>query len=422
MPNFNINVAQPFQGLQGVIGEHLGRQQQAGWEEEAQALYASGDLDALADFSIKHPELGERVREQAGHKSAATEAIRRDVGRKIMFGGDHVEIITEAAEKVRAAGGDPSQMESLLELPPEEALKIAEEIMVFQFPTDYQALQTYKSRNAPIKMAKGDRLIDPITKEVIVGAGGSGTNLGTVSPKDFTVKSMAAYAKSGNIEDLVRYRPKTVKINNIEHIYNGETGKFEPVVDYGSQELTEQEAASAENEAMRASRLEFGKQKDVWDNNQPKYLNNISAAEQKQTVVRNTADRIKELVSGWSTKYGSSLSSIPGSEARTLKGLIDTMKANSAFSTLTDLKASGGTLGAISEAELNLLERAWGALDQGGDNAEFLRVVDQLVTQNSGGIDRLRNAFSMNKKRFSGSYDDAQRQRQEENTVNWDDL
>lgn len=257
----------------------------------------------------------------------------------------------------------------------------------------------------------------------VSGLGGDpGSNVGTVSPKDFTVDSMKKYEETGDIGVLERYRPKTVKIGNIEHAYNTESQKYEPVVDYSGEGLSDQEAAAAENEAARASRIEFGKQKDSWDNNQPKYLNNISAAEQKQTVVRNTADKIKELASGWNTKYGSSLSAIPGSEARVLKGLIDTMKANSAFSTLTDLKASGGTLGAISEAELNLLERAWGALDQGGDNAEFLRVLDQLVDQNAGSVSRARNAFDMNKKRFSGSYDDAQRQRQDENTVSWDAL
>lgn len=252
--------------------------------------------------------------------------------------------------------------------------------------------------------------------------GDDGSNIGAVSPKDFTVESMAEYEKTGDISALERYRPKTVKIGNVEHSYNNETMKYEPIVDMRSEDFTAQERAAAENQADRQARLDFGKEKSKFETNRPKYLSSISGAEQKQTVIRNTADKIKDLMGGWSNKYGASLSSLPGSEARTLKGLIDTMKANSAFSTLTDLKASGGTLGAISEAELNLLERAWGALDQGGDMVEFERVLDQLVDQNSGSLQRARNAFGMNKDRYSGSYDDAQRKIEKSNTVRWEDM
>lgn len=401
--DYNVPVANPFRGLPQAIGEGVQRKALAEKEQalqaEAQSLFESGNLNDIAAFSIANPEMGKRVAGAAKHKSDATKDVRRNAMRSIMSGDDPIETVQRAATGIKRLGGDPSDMLKLLQMSPEEIKQRTGPAMAMQFPEEMKSLLEYQK-----------------------SLGGDGGALGTVSPKDFTVESMADYEKSGEIADLVRYRPKTVKIGNIEHSYNAETQKYEPVVDYGSTGLTTQEVAAAENEAARQSRLEFGKQKSKWEGLQSKALGSIGGAEQKQTVIRNTADRIKDLVGGWSTKYGASLSSIPGSEARTLKGLIDTIKANSAFTTLTELKAAGGTLGAISEAELNLLERAWGALDQGGDSQEFLRVLDQLVGQNTGSLQRTREAYNMNKKRFSGGYDESQRQQQDENTVSWGDM
>jgi hypothetical protein len=80
------------------------------------------------------------------------------------------------------------------------------------------------------------------------------------------------------------------------------------------------------------------------------------------------------------------------------------MKANSAFGTLIDLKNSGGTLGAISEAELQLLSAKLGALDQKGDIAEQIRVLDQILEQNQGSLDRTEAAFARDKDRFSRGF------------------
>jgi hypothetical protein len=120
--------------------------------------------------------------------------------------------------------------------------------------------------------------------------------------------------------------------------------------------------------------------------------------------MKDTVTQIKSIMSGWSAVYGASLSAIPGTEARKLKGMLDTMKANSAFGTLIDLKNSGGTLGAISEAELQLLSAKLGALDQKGDIAEQIRVLDQILEQNQGSLDRTEAAFARDKDRFSRGF------------------
>jgi len=102
--------------------------------------------------------------------------------------------------------------------------------------------------------------------------------------------------------------------------------------------------------------------------------------------------------------FGASLKKIGPTNARKLKGLLDTMKANSAFGTLIDLKNSGGTLGAISATELELLAAKLGALDQHGMIPEQIRVLDQILAQNQGSIDRMESSFASEKDRFSRGY------------------
>lgn len=410
MPNpFQVQPANPNQGLgfalaglqrgqeRDVLAQEKADQQQkleaqAGVYSEYMQALESGDFDAQRRIEQGNPMLMKQIGEIRTSQETRTKGLDESIANDVLLGG------LSGQDIVAKYGSN---------LPDDMA-------QWFSTSTPEQIRKGAIQKASPESYKRHRDALEDMQPE--------GSNLGTVSPKDFTVESMAAYEKSGDINDLVRYRPKTAKIGNIEHQYNAESQKWEPLVDYSDAGLSEQEAAAAENEAARQAILTFGKDKSKFESGRTKYLTNISASEQKQTVVRNTADKIKDLMGGWANKYGAFLSNIPASDARTLKGLIDTMKANSAFSTLIDLKSSGGTLGAISEAELNLLERAWGALDQGGDIVEFERVLEQLVGQNAGSLSRLRNAFSMDKDRYSGSYEDSQRKIQEENTTSWDEL
>ena len=235
----------------------------------------------------------------------------------------------------------------------------------------------------------------------------SGGKIGTVNPRDFTPESIAKYQQTENINDLVRYTPKVVDIGGIKHRENQETGKWEPIVDLNSPDYIEQinQAVALKQEEQTA--LDFAKEESKWRAGEVNYLNSINSAEQKSDVITETADEIKKMLNAWTTGGGSLLKSLPGTDARQLAGLLDTIKANSAFTTLIQLKAAGGTLGAISEAELNLLERAWGALDQGGDPKELLRVLKQLVEQNAGSVSRLKYGYNEDSKRYGSNLIDS---------------
>jgi hypothetical protein len=150
----------------------------------------------------------------------------------------------------------------------------------------------------------------------------------------------------------------------------------------------------------RQEKLAFQKEKSSFVSNTSKTVSKIGSAKATNSLMIDTANEIKSFIGGLSAVYGASLKGIPGSESKKLKGLIDTMKANSAFGSLIDLKESGGTLGAISEAELELLAAKLGALDQAGEIPEQLRVIDQIIEQNQGSIDRMETEFASEKERF----------------------
>jgi hypothetical protein len=165
--------------------------------------------------------------------------------------------------------------------------------------------------------------------------------------------------------------------------------------------------------ADKQARLDFTKSKSKFSDSAPKTLSAIGSAKATHALMSDTVTEIKSFISGLNAVYGGSLKGIPGSQARKLKGLINTMKANSAFGSLIDLKASGGTLGAISSTELELLEDKLGSLDQQGEIPEQLRVLDQILAHNQGSIDRMESAFASEKARFARGFDAPEPQQQD---------
>jgi len=72
------------------------------------------------------------------------------------------------------------------------------------------------------------------------------------------------------------------------------------------------------------------------------------------------------------TGAGEMLSGVPGTNAKKLSGLLDTIKANVSFDTLSQMRAAsptGGALGSVTENELKLLQAAIGSIDQSQDTA-----------------------------------------------------
>jgi hypothetical protein len=68
----------------------------------------------------------------------------------------------------------------------------------------------------------------------------------------------------------------------------------------------------------------------------------------------------------------------PFSDAAALRNMAVTLESNLAFSTLVSLKAQGGTLGAVSEAELNLLKAEIAKFDANMQPEEVIRQLETV--------------------------------------------
>ena len=342
----------------------------------AQSAYM-GDPNALGQLYGINPELAEKIKRQK-QQDQQNQLAQQAQKQKVSMQAD------EKTQKIaRQIAGDVAKM------PFEQAQPYAAQ----------QAAQ-YGVELPPLTKDFHDQMVMAHGK----AKGEKGNNIGQLSPKDFTVESLAKYAQTGNIGDAVRYSPKIQDIAGIPHQVNPLTQKWEPIVDLTDPSITEQAKVLAKIEADNQSEKDFAKSKLKWQENENKILSSISMADSKTEILNNTTDKLKSLLGALSTRYGSFLSKFPATDARTIKGLIQTIKANSAFTTLTDLKAAGGTLGAISEAELGLLSSALGSIDQSGDTTELIRVLDQISKANDDSVTRIKSGYDREKSRYSTGF------------------
>ena len=242
-----------------------------------------------------------------------------------------------------------------------------------------------------------------------VFGGGEGSQKATAAIQNFTFLDELedgprkdAFARIINAED-------SIKIKGIEYKKNPLTNKYEAALDATSDVVNNQERALADIEADKKSRIDFATNKTKWKTGKPKYQSKIRSAKNDQKVMTATADEIRKTLDAYSGKYGSLLKGISGSDANKLKGLYQTMLANSAFSTLISLKQAGGTLGAISSSELDLLKAKQGELNQSGQIPEQLRVLDQILSANDRSIKNIEEEFGATESMYSGSFDNMSR-------------
>lgn len=98
-------------------------------------------------------------------------------------------------------------------------------------------------------------------------------------------------------------------------------------------------------------------------------------AKAKSTLMTQEIDRALGLIDSGggmlgTTGFGSLVSGWPGTDSRSLAGMLDTIKANVGFNELNAMRAAsptGGALGNVTEKELAFLQAVAGKLDQGGD-------------------------------------------------------
>lgn len=113
-------------------------------------------------------------------------------------------------------------------------------------------------------------------------------------------------------------------------------------------------------------------------------------AEQRKLAAAGAADNVlsavqdaSKLVGINTAGVGSSLASIPGTDARDLSAKLETIKANLGFDRLQqmrDMSPTGGALGAVAVQELTALQSTVASLDQGQSRGELKKSLNKIET------------------------------------------
>jgi hypothetical protein len=114
----------------------------------------------------------------------------------------------------------------------------------------------------------------------------------------------------------------------------------------------------------------------------PKARSALQSFERKTKVVNREIERVAPLLNQLTTGFaGVPLSKIPGTEAKNVTRLLDTIKSNLGFNQLQEMRdnsPTGGALGQVSEMENRLLQATEGSLEQDQTPEQLLETL-QLV-------------------------------------------
>lgn len=135
-------------------------------------------------------------------------------------------------------------------------------------------------------------------------------------------------------------------------------------------------------------------------------------AEQRKLAAAGAADNVltavkdaSKLVGINTAGVGSSLASIPGTDARDLSAKLETIKANLGFDRLQqmrDMSPTGGALGAVAVQELTALQATVASLDQGQSRGELKKSLNKIETHYNNWLKTV-NGEAPNKPKNTGS-------------------
>ena len=115
-------------------------------------------------------------------------------------------------------------------------------------------------------------------------------------------------------------------------------------------------------------------------------IKSVDVAISRAKTLKTAINKIRGIAGGFSPGIGGAsnlMNKLPiSTNASTVRALNNTIKGIIGFQELVDLKAQGGTLGALSDAELNMLTSLQGSLDVDNLNAEtYLEMLTDIETK-----------------------------------------
>jgi hypothetical protein len=144
----------------------------------------------------------------------------------------------------------------------------------------------------------------------------------------------------------------------------------------------------------------------AWRTKERESITGINTYLQRNAVLDETIEGAINKLNSWTAGYGSYAASLPASDARSLSNLLQTVKANIGFSELLSLKASGGTLGALSETELEMLQAVWGTLDQRGKFEDIVKVLRRIQNVRNSSYNGMTAAYWEDRRRYGSQLEE----------------
>ena len=131
----------------------------------------------------------------------------------------------------------------------------------------------------------------------------------------------------------------------------GASPKTQQAAQEANIDIKKQQAMNKISESKAEREFQLKKQR-----NRPAQERSLYGAAQEWGNIDNEINKAITQTSAWTAGAGSYLSSIGGTPAKNLQSTLDTITGDAAFTKLVQLKENGGTLGAISKSELDLLK------------------------------------------------------------------
>ena len=114
--------------------------------DKAAELFKNEDYAGLAEHMIKNPELQKSVTGAQKFANDSTKENRLKSIRRVLSGEDHRIVAQENADFITSQGGDPSETLAFMEMTPEEAKKIARGELAYLDPNASKAYEAIQGR------------------------------------------------------------------------------------------------------------------------------------------------------------------------------------------------------------------------------------------------------------------------------------
>ncbi|MDP1542409.1 MAG: hypothetical protein Q8L99_04590 [Polycyclovorans sp.] len=210
------------------------------------------------------------------------------------------------------------------------------------------------------------------------------------------VRAQAAREKaSGGLSDAAPYYTPVQTSQGLVR-FDARSGTYEPMVGAdGAQLLPPAIDPRAQGEVAAAK--SSGTARGKYEGSQPKVLSTLKATESKTDRMVGEIDRALAMVDGTTTGFaGSMMTRFPGTKAKNLQRVIDSIKANIGFAELNEMRANsptGGALGNVTERELAFLQSVISSLEQDQSPDQLRENLGNVRSAVLGSRERLRQAY-----------------------------